>query len=255
MPPELTSPMMTLRDLFWPSVARGHLLCRLLTSALRSQQIVWCPFANLRLCEYLVRGLSPLELSAMPAGPAHRQIQRLPKAVRWNFLLGVLSVRCLPHFGHYMKLLKLFLLLFALFIVNTHAGWKEKVSELSCGNPGALSLLYKLKKEYVEMGCADDCFQSILEVLERNDIVDYKIWLLFKDVSGENKSKFFTIINAIAMGFVSSEQVAFAINNHGQGIDFTSVEQAVSPILPHVHNTNHLETTHPITYFLKGAHK
>ncbi len=25
-----------------------------------------CPFANLRLCEYLVRGLSPLKLSAMP---------------------------------------------------------------------------------------------------------------------------------------------------------------------------------------------
>ena len=30
-----------------------------------------CPFANLRLCEYLVRGLTPLELSAMPGTHAN----------------------------------------------------------------------------------------------------------------------------------------------------------------------------------------
>ena len=55
-----------------------------------------CPFANLRLCEYLIRGLSSLKLSAMLG--THACFSRAPKARRvegqspgtnWKYLLTV----------------------------------------------------------------------------------------------------------------------------------------------------------------------
>ena len=141
-----------------------------------------------------------------------------------------------------MKPTNLLLIFFVFITLNAYAGWKEQMIELADSVPGSLSLLYNLKKEYDAKGCSDGCFEAILSTFKMNKIHGYKIWMLFKDVCKENKDKFFTIINAITLGFVTSDQVSFAIDNRGEGIDFSVIEQAVSPVLPHIHNTSFPET-------------
>ena len=153
-----------------------------------------------------------------------------------------------------MKPTNLLLSFFVLFILNAHSGWEEQMKELVGSNPGSLVLLCSIKKEYDAKGCSDGCFEKVLSTLKKNQIHGHKIWILFKEVCKENKDKFFTIINAINLGFVTLNQVSFAIDNHGEGIDFSAVEQTVLPVLPHIHNTSFPETPYPITYFLTGAH-
>ena len=52
---------------------------------------------------------------------------------------------------------------------------QKMLVEMSCGNPGAISVINELLKNYT-----DDFFE-IIEKMKKHNIIDYHIWVLYKE--------------------------------------------------------------------------
>ncbi|WP_330924287.1 hypothetical protein [Candidatus Sororendozoicomonas aggregata] len=102
------------------------------------------------------------------------------------------------------------------------------MTELAGSNPGVLHFLCNIKKKYDDKGYSDIYFEVILSTLKKNNIHGNKIWMLYKDVCKEKEDNLYTIMNALLLGFVTKDQVTFAIDNREQGIDLSAIKQAVS---------------------------
>lgn len=63
-------------------------------------------------------------------------------------------------------------------------------------------------------------------------IYESRIWMLYKDVCGENLEKMLGVLRANQLGFVSSEIVNAAIDNRGAGIDVDDLFRQVKEWLP-----------------------
>ncbi len=51
----------------------------------------------------------------------------------------------------------------------------EKYLKLSCGNPGAITVIIEIYKNYPFE------FMEIMDKMEKKEIVDYHIWVLYKE--------------------------------------------------------------------------
>lgn len=59
----------------------------------------------------------------------------------------------------------------------------EKYIQLSCGNPGAVTVIIEIYKNYPFV------FNKIMEIMEKQQIIDYHIWVLYKE-KGKNIDEF-----------------------------------------------------------------
>jgi hypothetical protein len=86
--------------------------------------------------------------------------------------------------------------------------------EMSKGNPGAASVLIRL---FAEGSTIDphDAFGGMgsIMALDSHDIYESNIWLLYKDVCGENLSKMVALLRAVQLGYLSEAELRLMLRN------------------------------------------
>lgn len=101
------------------------------------------------------------------------------------------------------------------------------------GNPGAMRVLSELiflGKE-IDPDSAFGAFGTIMG-LDTCEIYEERIWMLFKDVCGEDISQFVAVIRAWQLGHISREALNTAIDNRGEGLELDRLRMKVELELP-----------------------
>ena len=107
------------------------------------------------------------------------------------------------------------------------------ITNLSDGNPGGLSVCmnaYKFSPAIDPIGALGG-FAPLL-ALDTLGIYGSRIWMLYKDVCGENLPKFLASLRAWQLGFVSKETLYHAIDNCGKGLDLDADTKQVCKRIP-----------------------
>jgi hypothetical protein len=101
----------------------------------------------------------------------------------------------------------------------------QKMSE---GNPGALKVCVDImeKGNQIDHDSASRCLGALL-ILDTCQIYGARIWMLYKDVCGEELVKIIAIIRAYQLGLLDLGKLNHAIDNNGDGIDVDEIEQQV----------------------------
>lgn len=110
---------------------------------------------------------------------------------------------------------------------------QEILFKMSEGNPGALTVLLRVLTEGEQID-PDGAMGGLGPILALDTLGLYgpKIWMLFKDVCGEDLSKMLAVLRGWQLGFVSAEQVRIAVENYGNGIDVVDLCNKVGKRLP-----------------------
>lgn len=88
------------------------------------------------------------------------------------------------------------------------------MTKMSEGNPGGLTVLMQLLKESprIDPDAAMGPFAHILD-LDSYGIYGSHIWILFKDICGQDITNTITVLRSVQMGLLSLSKVKGAINN------------------------------------------
>jgi len=110
---------------------------------------------------------------------------------------------------------------------------EDVVIKMSDGNPGAATVCIQLLTE----GAATDPYNwlgglGVIMSLDTLGLYGPKIWMLFKDVCGEDIVKTIAMLRAWQLGFVSKEKLLHAINSYGDGVDVDGLLEQVKERLP-----------------------
>lgn len=62
-----------------------------------------------------------------------------------------------------------------------------------------------------------------------------RIWMLYKDVCGEDLVKTIAILRSYQLGFLNEVELNFAIDNYGRGVD---VDRLMEKVTDHLTNFN-----------------
>lgn len=100
------------------------------------------------------------------------------------------------------------------------------------GNPGGLRVTLDL----IQKGGAIDpqAFDGIAHVLtlDVHGIYAHRIWMLYKDVCGEDLARMIAVLRAVQLGIIDTAELDHAIDNRGAGLDVDSTITAVKQRLP-----------------------
>ncbi len=109
----------------------------------------------------------------------------------------------------------------------------ESVMALSEGNPGALTVILEMMKMNTKID-PDDCFQAVgpLLSLDQHGIYGSRIWMLHKDVCGQEIGLTLGLLRAVQMGVLSEEKLNHAIDNRGDGFNVKDVVHQLMKELP-----------------------
>lgn len=88
--------------------------------------------------------------------------------------------------------------------------------KLSGGNPGALNVLMRLMAEAGAID-PDDIMGGMGSVLflDTLNIYEEKIWMLYKDICGEDIVKVVGLLRACQLGYLPQKELTSAINHPG----------------------------------------
>jgi hypothetical protein len=102
------------------------------------------------------------------------------------------------------------------------------VVKLSEGNPGAANVCMMLMEsaKMVNHQAAGDGILTLL-ALDTHGIYGSKIWMLYKDVCGQDIVTVHAVLRAIQLGIIPESKVLHAIDNRGEGLDVPSLLKAV----------------------------
>jgi len=105
--------------------------------------------------------------------------------------------------------------------------------KMSEGNPGALTVIMSLLRDAAKID-PDNWMPGLGEVLSLDSMGIYgsKIWMLYKDVCGEDLVKMCAVMRARQLGIVPLESIIHAIDNMGDGIDVDDLLKQVKERLP-----------------------
>jgi len=107
------------------------------------------------------------------------------------------------------------------------------IVKLSDWNPGALNVCTELNLKEVEIDkdCALHGIGALL-ILDGSSIYGADIWMLYKDVCGEDIEKVFAILRSCQLGFITVGALRHAITHYGEGIDVDMLLVRVKESLP-----------------------
>ena len=110
---------------------------------------------------------------------------------------------------------------------------EDMMVKMSEGNPGALSVCMQLLTETanIDPDAALGGLSSIL-MLDTLGIYGPEIWMLYKDVCGEDIADTITVLRGYQLGFITHHQLNHAIQNGGDGLDVNDVLKQVKDKLP-----------------------
>ena len=96
------------------------------------------------------------------------------------------------------------------------------------GNPGAISVCMKMLAEApdIDPQAAFGGLGSIL-FMDTLEIYGPRIWMLYKDVCGEDMVKTLGMLRAVQLGITARETLMHAIDNCGEGLDVDAALVAV----------------------------
>lgn len=119
---------------------------------------------------------------------------------------------------------------------------QSAIAKLSEGNPGALNVCCQLYQETPEID-PDAAFGGLSSLLALDTLGIYgaEIWMLFKDVCGQNLSRTVAVLRANQLGLLSDAKLKRAIQNRGEGVDTAEMFNAVCDRLPNFAKANALE--------------
>lgn len=107
-------------------------------------------------------------------------------------------------------------------------------SKMSEGNPGALFVIMEIITHGSEID--PDCgpLGPIAPVLDLDMLEIYgpRIWMLYKDVCGENLRTMCAVLRAWQLGFTTERAIKSAVDNYGEGIDVSALVAQVEDRLP-----------------------
>jgi hypothetical protein len=109
----------------------------------------------------------------------------------------------------------------------------DMIEKMSMGNPGAISVICQILKDGALID-PDDAFGGLGTILHMDTwgIRGPKIWMLYKDVCGQDLVKTIGMTRAVQLGFLPSEILENGINNYGRGIDVDEYLKKVKEQLP-----------------------
>lgn len=106
-------------------------------------------------------------------------------------------------------------------------------SKMSEGNPGGLSVCMQMISTGAKID--PDAFGGGVAGLLAMDslgIYGSRIWMLYKDVCGENLTKTMAMLRAWQLGFLTRSALDHAIDNYGNGVDVDALLSQVKDRLP-----------------------
>ena len=109
----------------------------------------------------------------------------------------------------------------------------DMVKKMSEGNPGAVSVVCQIIKTGGLID-PDDAFGGLGTILHMDTwgIRGPKIWMLYKDVCGQDLVKTIGMTRAVQLGFLPGEILEKAINDRGRGVDVDECLKKVMEQLP-----------------------
>ena len=115
----------------------------------------------------------------------------------------------------------------------------SSIQKISEGNPGAVSVCTMMLKECPKID-PDIVFGGLgcLLSLDSHAIYGASVWMLYKDVCGEDIVKTLAVLRAVQLGLMEEEKLIYAIGNYGKGIDVNHIYDLVKEKLPNFNNTN-----------------
>ena len=104
----------------------------------------------------------------------------------------------------------------------------DVLQKMTEGNPGALNVCMDImeKGNQIDPDSALGGLRALL-TLDACQIYAARIWMLYKDVCGEELVKIIAILRAYQLGLLDLGKLNHAIDNNGDGIDVDEIEQQV----------------------------
>jgi hypothetical protein len=101
------------------------------------------------------------------------------------------------------------------------------------GNPGAIQVLCKLIEQAPTID-PDSALGSLgpLCMLDNLDIYGSRIWMLYKDVCGQDINKMMAVLRACQMGFTSDRYINAAIDGDRARLDIPALLAQLKKSLP-----------------------
>lgn len=109
----------------------------------------------------------------------------------------------------------------------------DMMVKMSEGNPGALTVCMRILQQTRQID-PDNALEGLgpIFALDTLNLYGSKIWMLYKDVCGEDVSRMLALLRGNQLGFVTDEQIQHAVENYGEGIDLSDVCKKVTDRLP-----------------------
>jgi hypothetical protein len=110
---------------------------------------------------------------------------------------------------------------------------ESAIMRMAESNPGAMVALGSIiaTGARIDMDDAFGGFGSILS-LDMMGVYGSRIWMLFKDVCGQDVPTTIAMIRSVQLGILSSEALNHAIDNYGKGVDIKGTCEKVKERLP-----------------------
>jgi hypothetical protein len=104
---------------------------------------------------------------------------------------------------------------------------------LADGLPGALTVMMQIlmKADVIDPDNELGPIVYLLD-LDRLNIWGSRIWMLYKDVCGEDIVKTLAVLRANQLGLIADDPIHYAIDNHGLGLDADQMLMIVKNKLP-----------------------
>lgn len=110
---------------------------------------------------------------------------------------------------------------------------QDVIIKLSKGNPGALTVCLDILQKGKTIdpdGLGGGT--GLLLLFDSLSLYGSRIWMLYKDVCGEDLVKTVAMLRAWQLGFVSEDNLKHAVDNYGNGIDNDDLYKQVKDRLP-----------------------
>ena len=117
--------------------------------------------------------------------------------------------------------------------IKLHDSIVDVGMKMSEGNPGALTVLLAMMNEGARID-PDGALGGLGAALslDTHGIYGSRIWMLYKDVCGENLPMTLAVLRACQLGFITDGEMDRAIDNRGEGLDLEEIKEQVGGRLP-----------------------
>ena len=117
-------------------------------------------------------------------------------------------------------------------VITLEDTMQDVIFKLSEGNSEALTVCMEVLQKGQTIDPDGIGGAGLLLMFDSLSLYGSKIWMLYKDVCGENLVKTVAMLRAWQLGYVAEKKLKHAIENYGDGIDVDDLYRQVKERLP-----------------------